>query len=305
MTINHTKLANLIRSARSAQGFAPQDRAHPATSKPPAVVGIVRLSEALPAPTPEMSREYDMRTRSAPAGSTNSISHQLLENSRVARAGAVIIPVADAPDTVNNDSGIVAWYKRPTRFSVVTAAPFSVVADGADVPVVEPSVFRAGIDLGEAASHGIRFELSRADQRERSDEEVAFEISRSFALGLAQVADSVLLAAVAAATPSAFTLAKAATKGLMFGELRAIAGTTAAGAAVGADGVLRAAGISAELTDQTAGTYIGAWYRSAVGVDDEIRVVIERRDLQGRLQITAFVNAQALLPDPAAFWTAA
>ncbi len=128
----------------------------------------------------------------------------------------------------------------------------------------------------------------------------------SLSLGLADAADRLLLAHIAAATPTAFTLAKAAAAGLRFPELRAVVGTSGTGAAVGQDGVLRANGIAAELTSEASGTIIGAFNRSAVFIRDRVDVLVERRDTAGRQRVTCWASLAPMAPTGAAhFWTGA
>lgn len=129
-------------------------------------------------------------------------------------------------------------------------------------------------------------------------------VARALALGVARVCDATLLSAIVANTPAPFSLAAAAARGLRFGELSAMSGTTAHGAAIGADGVLRVAGVNAEMTDVVAPSVIGAFGRAAVAVRDDIRVVIKRMSTQGDLEISLFVTIEPLIPTPD-FWVAA
>ena len=111
--------------------------------------------------------------------------------------------------------------------------------------------------------------------------------------------------ATASLVPATFSLAAAAARGLKFEELRALIGTAGTGAAVGHDGALRAAGVAAELTSDTADTLIGSFARSAVAIHDDVRLHFERRNTKGDLVATAWVQFIPLLPDATAFWQAA
>lgn len=285
---------------RDAPGFNGPTRTY---RKEAAVVGKIRLTDVFPAPSGEQMRGLDIQSTKRTAGATQTMNHVLMAESRVIQAGARLIPIDDTATPVQNTSE-VAWTTRPTRFEVVTAAAFAIVADGADAAVSALPIVGAEINLGDTASHAISFTLSRREQKNRSDADLEFIVARALALGLARLCDAVLLGEIVANAPSTFTLAKAAAQGLRFGELRAMCGRDAQGAAVGADGVLRVAGVSADMTDVVEASVIGAFGRAAVAVEDEIRIVIKRMSVQGDMEVTVFVTAEPLIPT-ADFWVAA
>lgn len=236
------------------------------------------------------------------AGKKSTFSSVLLQASRVSQAGARIILVNEADDAISVLGGGIALQKRNAGYTLVEAANFAVVADGADVADSALPVYRDLIDLDTMPSYGFRVALSRAEQKTYEDGELADNALVSIALGIARVADAVLLSAIAAATPANFSLGAAAALGVEFAELRALVGTAGTGAAVGQDGTLRAAGVLAELTPATADTIVGSFSRAAVAVHEDIRLVAERTNKQGELILTCWMNAQALLPLPGAFW---
>lgn len=90
---------------------------------------------------------------------------------------------------------------------------------------------------------------------------------------------------------------------MRFGDARALAGTNATGAAVGADGVLRVAGVPAELTPDTAATLIGDWSRAGVAINEEVTVICERLDANGRLALSVWATMLPVVPDSSVFWT--
>ncbi|MGJ7514432.1 hypothetical protein ACSFE6_08850 [Pseudomonas baetica] len=241
----------------------------------------------------------------AEAGKQTTFSSVLLQASRVSQAGARIILVEDADEARAIPSGGIAWQKRNAGYTLVEAADFALVADGTDVADGSLPIYRDLIDLDTMPSHGFRVALSRADQKAYEDGELADNALVSIALGIARTADAVLLSAIAASTPANFSLGAAAALGVEFAELRALVGTAGNGAAVGQDGTLRAAGVLAELTPATAETIVGSFSRAAVAVHEDIRLVAERTNKQGELILTCFLNAQALLPLPGAFWKVA
>lgn len=318
------------------------DDPHAITKTRAASYGVLRLTEALTVPSADVATrhlvpldgeavtraaiktaEQDLRDlgealRTAeregkpfvmPSTGVATIAGAVVNASQVAAAGARIIPIAASPDspqpliqTYGKALPAPVLFQRPEKFSIIMPATFAALADGVDVSTSAFPAARASVLWGDAPSHAVRFEISRQDQKAMTEDELAFEIEQAIARGLARLADAVLLGAIAAATPAAFTLAAAAAKGLRFAELRALVGTAATGAAVGVDGVLRSGGVAAELTDTTAATIIGAFNRSAVAVEDEVQIIIDRRSLQGDLAITAHVSMRALVPDAGAFF---
>ncbi|MDR5784633.1 hypothetical protein QCE63_35145, partial [Caballeronia sp. LZ065] len=228
-------------------------------------------------------------------------SVSLVDASRIAQAGATVVVMPDPSKAFAVDGvGEVTMTPRPARFLTIEAAPFAVVEDGADVGESALPLSRAAIDFSTAPQMAIRFRVSRRDQKDFQDQ--ADAIMTAITLGLARAADATLLAAITAAIPAAFSLAAAAEKGLRFDELRALVGTAGAGAAVSQDGKLRVAGVAAELTADTAATFVGAFSRSAVAVHEAIDVVAERTSVAGDLVVTCWANMQALLPNAGMFF---
>ncbi|AGU50359.1 hypothetical protein VAPA_1c32730 [Variovorax paradoxus B4] len=262
------------------------------------------MSDLLPALPGTSARAFSLRDLQRPAGEA-TYSAAILAESLVARAGAKII-FMPPPEPVPGGENIQAFYKRPSRYQVVTAANFAAVADGADVASSALPLLSAefGAEYGDA-SDAWRVEISRADQRNMQEDDLEFVINQAIVRGYAKQIDKRVLSTVIATTPGAWSLAAAAAHGLRFGELRAVIGSTAAGAAVGADGVLRAAGIAAELTDVVTPTIAGAFYRAGCAVEEELRVLVERRDVQGTLVVTVFATMQPVIADPDAFFTVA
>ncbi|WP_288449754.1 hypothetical protein [uncultured Pseudomonas sp.] len=245
------------------------------------------------------------------AGHVLTLDTAIIEGSRVAQAGATVFVMDTATTSAISDHSadghepVIGLYERPASYTVTTPAPFAIVPAQADVAVSALPLARAKVDLDRFPAVGVRFVINRADQKAFGDGVLSDAALVSITMGLANAADACLLSALTAANLPAFTLAAAAAKGLSFSELRAIAGTAAAGAAVGADGVLRVAGVPAELTNQTAATIVGSFQRAAVAISDDLSVIAERRNTQGDLVVTCWANMTALLPDTGAFWKVA
>lgn len=234
------------------------------------------------------------------AGKLIALDATLIQNSRVAQAGAKIIVAAERP-APSNDIG--AFYSDAGEFVLVEAATFEAVADGVDATTAALPFHTATIVWPDAPSIAFTTKITRKVQKNTTyDFESA--LIKALALGLAQAADKTLLTAIMAATPTAFTLAKAAARGLEFAELRALIGTAATGATVGEDGTLRAAGVRGELTPSTASTVIGSFTRAAVAIHPQIRVVAKRLNVMGELELIVFASMLPLVPDASAFWTA-
>lgn len=245
----------------------------------------------------------------APAGVTVKLDAGIIAASRVAQAGAhvVIFPEAIKPRT--DDRRTVAVESFPSELRNIEAAAFGSVdvdVEG-DAPVIPLPVLSAPIDWKSPAvvTKGVRFEIPRSERRRIDPDQLAAEILAALTLGLSRAADAVLLSKVTATAPAPFTLAQAAAHGLVFGELRALAGTAGAGAAVGQDGVLRVAGVPAELTGDMAGTIVGAWNRAGVAINEDVSIHFERLGANGGLAVTAWASMLALLPDANKFWTVA
>ncbi|MBH3348699.1 hypothetical protein [Pseudomonas putida] len=236
------------------------------------------------------------------AGKQTTFSSVLLEASRVSQAGARVILVSEAGDPVQVTGGGIALQKRNAGYTLVEAANFAEVTDEAEVTESTLPIYRDMIDLDTMPSYGFRVALSRSEQKAFEDGELEDSALVSIALGIARAADKVLLSAIAGNTPTAFTLGAAAALGVEFAELHALIGTAGTGAAVGQDGTLRAAGVLAELTPTIADTIVGSFSRAAVAVHEDIRLIAERTNKQGELILTCWLNAQALLPLPGAFW---
>ncbi|WP_151208967.1 hypothetical protein [Bordetella petrii] len=299
-------LSKLIAQARQATGAAEHytpgftEPTH-ITAQRAASAGVVRLADPLPEYTLDPQRPTQALVQHQ-AGRRVPMSTAILQNSRVCQAGARLVPVEAAPDAVPMGNGEMVWQRRASRFSVIEAGVFQPVEDGDDATATALPILSTEIAPGDSATHGLRLEIPRTMLKEHGDEWVEHVAMTALALGLSNLADAVLLAAIKSATPGAFSIGAAAARGLRFGELRGIVGTAGNGAAVGADGALRAAGVAAELSDQIDATFVGSFARAGVAVNEEIFLIVDRVNVAGAMALTAWVNLQPLLPDATAFW---
>lgn len=256
--------------------------------------------------------ETSNRAVSQPAGQSESLAAAMVRSSRFMQAGARLIPLRAGDDSQGSVSGVPVWSTSPGSFTIIEGANFQ---PGDELSPLSPSalpVSTEDIDRDLIQSHGVRFEIDRRTQKDLSPEElnarlvnaIAFGIGRAVdKIALAKLADKLLEAGGGAEMPT-YSLAAAAGVGLRFGELSAIVGTDATGATV-ENGVLRVSGIPAEMTGENANTFVGAFDRSAVAVMDDIRVLVERLDVNGKMAVTCWLDVLPLVPDAAFFWRAA
>lgn len=240
------------------------------------------------------------------AGEVLTMEGVLIANSRVAHAGAHVIIRTPGSKFHHDGRDVIAVQRDRLRFANVDAAEFSeVVVEDADAETIALPISAVEVEAGwdESKTLALNIELSRSDLRSLHREEFCAELLTSISLGLSRAADSVLLNAIAATTPAAFSLAAVAAKGLPFGSLRGLVGTAGAGAAVGGDGILRASGVNAELTPDNAATIIGSFSHAAVAVGEEAHIIAERLGTNGRLSVTAWAAMRAVIPDAGKFWT--
>lgn len=306
------QLSAIIHSGRTASAFTEHRAAgftdpHGFSRKPAVGSGVLNLRELFVMPpasatghTVTFNKSPVVVNRSTPI----SLAAAVIENCLVAKAGASVI-VAAQRNMAGTETHPVL-YRDAGLFRVVEPATFGGVADGADAGAGATPWHDSLIEWPTAPSVAYRTTLSRASQKAVGGGEMLEEnMLEAIIAGLAEAADRTLLAAIVEATPAAFTLAAAAARGLRFGHLAALVGTTGQGAAVGADGTLRAAGIPAELTRTVASTVVGDFRKAAVAIHPELTVHVERISVNGEIGFSVFANMLPLVPDASAFWLGA
>lgn len=234
----------------------------------------------------------------------------IAEKSLAAQAGAAIVPVGVVRQNPTGLTDVVVMSKVHDKFVSVQPALFAQTADGAKLNVSEKPYLVATYDSETAPAYGVVYKLTRQQMKhEFADDTVFTAVTTAIIHGIANLIDSVAIDGITQGatllTDISFKgLAKLSTaKGLRFDELRALAGGELAGVEMATDGVVRACGVRAELTEQANKTIIGAFSRMAIGIDDDIRITV-RRLVNAEVEVTAWVNAQALIPDPSVFWMA-
>lgn len=315
-----TSLKSLFLNARAAQGV----RVHTPVgyTEPTYVESVSKMRGtilSLCEPVPNIAAYFDNqgKLRRIPKGRPGAAQATVdplavaRAHSRFAAAGLHLMLRAPAlPPQPVGQEGVIVMQREVSGMSIIQPLPLGVVADDEESPVstVLP-VKSASVDWSNEEStpaYAVQLEIPRGDYRDRLHDGSLDEVlTVAILAGAGRIADHVLMTALAAASLADFSLAAAASAGLAFGELRAVVGTGGHGASVGQDGVLRATGIAAELTDTGAQTFVGAFDHAAVLLDREIRVFAEKTSLDGSLSVTVLASAAALLPDKSKFWKVA
>lgn len=306
-------LATLMADAGRALGYRDYGNADNQRREPfPAASRIlIDLSQFVADGNPSPN-VYGVQNR--PAGETLPLDPRAVieQHSVVSQAGARIIIAhpRDRAIPINSGEktdGLLGFYEDPQLVRNVDPAQFATLADGSQAPVSALPFHDATFTWPTVATATFRTRVTRSQNRALGGgEDLRSGLLDAILRGVAEYADKLLLAAIAAATPAAFTFALAAAKHLKVNDLRAIIGTTGTGASYRGDGAFVAnPGIPAELSAQAAGTYIGAFGTAAVSVWPELTVVANRLNTQGDLDVSVMCNAQAVVPDAGKFWTGA
>jgi hypothetical protein len=250
-----------------------------------------------------------------PAGIHEVLSTTLLRTSRVMKAGAKLITM---PEKVTAVGAAGALMTQPHQFVTIQPAAFELLqlTDGeGDVPLSESPTQIADVPRDGFSQYAVRFVVSRREQKERGFDQVSAEIMTAIALGVGRVIDKELFRALDMVTMANnlefFSFGAAAASGVSFEELYAFVGRNGAGVIGSTDGDLpNATGrglnvhgcIPAQFSADLAETVIGAWSRFAVVVRPEIDVLIRRASIEGKLEVTAFVDAHGLVPSTDFAW---
>ncbi|HEY4370496.1 MAG TPA: hypothetical protein VGN52_01035 [Burkholderiales bacterium] len=240
-------------------------------------------------------------------GIVTRIATDVIElNSRAVGAGAKIVLIQDAPQATKDSAGDLVLFEWPAGYVVAEPAAFSQVADGDNVTPSAVPVHRAVMDRSTAPAFMFNTSLSRREMKSWMNGTLENGTLLSILSGLGRVVDSVLLTAILAATPGAFSIGAAAARGLKIEGLRGLVGTSGNGAGFNGVGMFCAANIPAEITGDMAQSLVGDFQRSAVGLFEDITLIANRLNLDGSMSITAVANCQALIPVAGAllpFWT--
>lgn len=253
----------------------------------------------------------------APAANQRSerltFSETLLAQSCVLRAGARLLAEPKSKSLSGKNAAI--FQRVPTGLIIARPAPFRSGAD----PEIDPAVLTPLASIiaddqverpDDLANYSFRVSLKRREILARPENELMELVLWSITQGLARAVDAELLGAIAASSPQMFSLGRAAAKGVRFGDLRALVGTSETG--VGNDagpGYGDAAGglfvhsVPAELCAAATDTVIGDFGKFGVALGGNITVVIERTAADGSTTLTCWAAMRAVLPDAGYAWS--
>lgn len=302
-----TSLTRTLRSMLDEVESAPNIQEHttPGFDEPryrlptmPAVVGTISLDgETIPAATAAAALGISYpELEPGRAGLQVKLSHMVGKHSRFVQAGGNLVLANTAPNGLasgDEDN----FYTRPERLRLNKPAAFTLLGDGLEVAESAYPVDELEVKVGDAANYSTFFKLPRKKRKALPAELVAYEIGLAISRGVANLVDKVILDAIVAAAPGAFSLGTLASKDVKIEELRAIVGTNAAGVAWRGDGTFTAANIPAELSPAIAETVAGAWNKAFAIISDETRIVLRRLDIEGGLDVMCHVNVKPGLVD--------
>lgn len=303
-TPQQNPIAQAAAEARHALGF--REHRTPGFDEPkripaPAVASTsMDLSRALTlGATPDGVYGLNM----VPAGETTDLDpRSVIEaNSRVVQAGARLIIAHPKP--APNFGGQPVFYHDDALVRSVDPANFQTVVDGAEATLSPLPIHDAAFGWATTPHQAFRAKITRADHRAVGGDQLNEAFMVAVLRGLGELADKLLLQAILAAAPAAFTFGAAAARHAKIDELRALVGTAGNGAEIAGDGSFRAAGVFAELTAATDKSVVGLFNRAAVAMRPELSVHVKRLNVNGDTELIVFANSQAVLPNAADFWT--
>ncbi len=311
-TVQLNPLSVLADAASRALGYVDHGTAdNPRRTQTPAVAsGTIDLAALIADGNPSPN-VYGVQNR--PAGEALPLDPRAVieQHSVVAQAGARII-VATPRDTAiavggEKTDGLLGFFEDPQLLRVVDPAAFQTLPDGSDATASALPTRDAVFTWPSVPTAAFRTTITRAQNRQLGGgEDLRSALLDAVLRGVAEYADGLLLKYIAATTPAAFSFGAAAARHLKLGDLHGLIGTNGAGAAFRGDGAFVVnPGIPASLTASHAASFIGAFGTAAVALWPELSVHVRRMSVNGDLDVTCLVNAQAVVPDAGKFWVAA
>ncbi len=305
---NHTpaksirQLLTEVDAAPAAELHQPPGFDHPTRITPvtPAVVGEIDLAgEMLPAASAAAAQGFFFSPLSLDEpGRVLRMSEAIMRLSRVCRAGGQMVFANTAPVSAPSTANGPVFYTRPTVAKILKPAPFTPLADGAQVAVSAWPTVTDTVTVKDAATHSVHLKISRRDQKSMPDELLAYEIGYAVVHGLANLFDQVVLAAILAKNPAAFSFGAMAAHNVSAQDLRAIVGTNGTGFVMRADGTPALSnGLPAELSPSMAQTIAGDFGTAFGFVADHTRLVLKRTAVDGELDVVCHVSVKPSVPD--------
>ncbi|MHA6830450.1 hypothetical protein [Ralstonia pseudosolanacearum] len=311
-TVQANPLDALTDAASRALGFRDYGRGDDIrrVAQPAVASGTIDLSEFIADGNPAPNI-YGVQNR--PAGETLPLNPRAIieQYSRCVQAGASVI-LAHPRDTAiaikdEKTDGLLGFYEDPQLLRVVDPAAFQTLADGSAATASAMPTHDAVFTWPSVPTAAFRTTVTRAQNRALGGgENLRSALLDAILRGLAEYCDGLLLAAIAATTPAAFSFGAAAARHLKLEDLRGLVGTNGAGAAFRGDGAfVLNPGIPAELTAAHAASFIGAFGTAGIALWPTLDVHVRRMNVDGDLDVTCLANAQAVVADPSKFWTVA
>lgn len=264
----------------------------------PALIDADGFVTGLPAYT-RASETIDLRTATLRSSVALSYGAQLIE----IPPGELATDAQGEPVLADQSAGFDLV--KPAPFTVLSLTGTGTDAEGTVTAAAEP-IARAAIDRGATEQLAVRFEIPRSTLREHGADRIEAQLLAAIAAGAGQALDGVLLRALATATGdgtidgAAVVNAIAGRTGTRWADLKAIIGQNSTTPDVDGDKLL-IGGVHAEHSAGAAHTIAGVWNRCAVAVSPDVEILAERHGVAGGLTVTAWLDAQALVPDAAYF----
>ncbi|MHC6051939.1 hypothetical protein ACYT84_09250 [Ralstonia solanacearum] len=305
-------LHSLVEAGQRALGF--RDYGHGddirRMAQPAVASGTIDLSQFIADGNPAPNI-YGVQER--PAGETLPLDPRAVieQHSRCAQAGARIVVATPRDKAIaikdEKTDGLLGFYEDPQLLRVIDPATFQTLADGADATASAMPTHDAVFTWPSVPTAAFRTTITRAQNRQvGGGEDLRSALLDAILRGLGEYCDGLLLAAIAATTPAAFSFGAAAARHLKLEDLRGLVGTNGVGAAFRGDGAFVVnPGIPAELTASHAASFVGAFGTAAIALWPALDVHVRRMNADGDLDVICLANAQAVVADPSKFWTVA
>ncbi len=213
------------------------------------------------------------------------------------------VSLAVMPDPFkDNHSGNPGALLGHNQFATVTPLVLQNIAEGQELtPVASPIKFQ-DFKFAEVSSSGVQFSISRRTAKDTPFLQLHGMIYKSIAEGIAHAIDAAIAAKIASYTPTAFTLAAAATAKVKTGEIKGITDGTSAKATM-VDGELYLNGFNAELCSAPGNFLIAPKFWS-VAIPEQLRLLV-KRELDGSFEFTMWTDLTALATADSLVWSAA
>lgn len=191
-------------------------------------------------------------------------------------------------------------YARHT-FATVAPLVLQSVPEGDELTPADSPVQFYPFKFAEVSSEGLQFKIGRRQAKDTPVLQLHGMIYKALVEAIAHKIDEAIAAKIAASTPTAFTLAKAAAAKVKTAEIKAVTDGTSTKAVMN-EGNLYLDGFAAELSSAPGNHLIVPRYW-AVAMPELLRLLVER-DSTGGYIFTMWTNIEALSTSQSLAWTA-